>query len=75
MSEINDKLVLDVLIYPISTGGGEADYALHITACPPEFENLMASLICCDLINLKLKNHGRIGRHEILLTLIFYKMY
>ena len=24
---------------------GEVDYAHHITACPPEFENLTASLI------------------------------
>ena len=24
----------------------EADYAHHITACPPRFENLMASLSC-----------------------------
>ena len=26
--------------------GGGADYAHHITACPPGFENLAASLLC-----------------------------
>ena len=31
-------------VNPIPTRG--SDYAHHITACPPEFENLTASLFC-----------------------------
>ena len=33
------------LVNPIPTGGKGADYAHHVTACPPRFENLTASLI------------------------------
>ena len=32
-------------VHPIPTGGG-ADYTYHITASPPGFENLAASLLC-----------------------------
>ena len=31
-------------VNPIPTRGGGAEYAHHITACPPGFENLAASL-------------------------------
>jgi hypothetical protein len=32
-------------VVSIPTKGGGADYGNHITACPPGFENLMASLV------------------------------
>ena len=38
-----DHLEFGVSISPIPTRG--ADYAHHITASPPRFENLMASLV------------------------------
>ena len=52
-------------VNPIITRG--ADVARHITACPPGFENLAASLTGHVIYNLQIptENHLDIGKHGV----------
>ena len=76
MSEINDNLVLEVLIYPIPTGcvwGGDILYPPHY--CLPTLiwkPNGLSNLLWFDEFE---RSWGEIRWHEILFALIFYKMY
>ena len=47
-------------VNPITNMGGGADYAHHITACPPGFETLAASL--------KFATFGRVKKNVLSLT-------